>query len=119
MVGVLGTGGCVHRKLTVISTPPGAMLLMNDRRLGQTPYSYDFQWYGWHRLTLLKQGYERVEERLLIRCPWYLWIPMDVAMELLPLPIRHTKVLTYTLVPATPLPEPVPPELSADKGDTL
>jgi len=105
----LTTTGCVRRTLAIRSEPDGAELLVNDRRLGTTPYSYGFVWYGWYRISLTREGYERLDDRTLLRAPFYLWIPLDLVMELLPFPIRDTKALSYTLVPKTPLPEPIPP----------
>lgn len=103
--------GCIKRNLIIRSEPPGADLLVNDKALGTTPHSYDFEWYGWHRVTLTKAGYERLEERVLINAPLYLWIPLDLLMELLPVPIHDHKTLTYQLRPKQPLPAPTPPSL--------
>jgi hypothetical protein len=82
---------------------------MNDKHLGTTPLSYDFEWYGWYRITLMKDGYERLDDRVRIRAPFYLWIPLDLVMELVPFPIRDDQVLSYELTPRQPLPEPTPP----------
>ena len=102
-------GGCVRRSLTITSEPPGALVYDNDALKGATPVSYDFLWYGWHRVILRKDGYERVQEHRLLRCPFYLWIPMDLVMELLPLPIRDRRTWSYPLHPLPTLPAPVPP----------
>jgi len=110
-VGCLLIAGCVRRSLTIRSEPAGAQLLVNDKRLGVTPYAYDFEWYGWYRITLTKEGYERLDDRVLIGAPWYLWIPFDLTMELAPFPIRDTKVLSYQLTPKKLLPEPTAPRL--------
>ena len=106
---LLVTTGCVHRSLTIRSEPPGAELIVNGTRLGHTPYTYDFLWYNWYRITLTKDGYERLEDRTLLRAPTYLWIPFDLVMEILPYRIRDERELSYTLVPRTPLPQPSPP----------
>ena len=110
--------GCIRRQLTIRSEPPGAEILMNDKPLGATPYAYDFEWYGWYRLTLNKPGYERLDDHALIRAPWYLWVPLDVVMELLPFPIRDTKTLSYTLTVKPKLPEPQPPVLDIPEVST-
>ncbi len=108
--------GCVRRTLTIRSMPAGAELLVNDKRLGTTPYSYDFTWYGWYRLTLTKPGYERFDDRPLIEAPFYLWIPLDLIMELLPFTVSDAKTLSYTLTPKTPLPELSPPILTPSQS---
>ena len=103
--------GCVHRQLTIRSEPPGAQLIVNDKRLGTTPHSYDFEWYGWYRITLLKEGYDRLDDHVRLNAPFYLWIPLDLAMELWPFPVRDTHALSYTLTPSQALPEPSAPAL--------
>lgn len=102
--------GCVRRTLTIRSEPDGAELLVNDKRLGTTPYSYDFVWYGWHRITLRKPGYEQLDDRVLIKTPLSLWTPFDLVMELAPWTVKDAKELSYQLTPQIPLVEPRPPQ---------
>jgi len=85
------------------------MVYVNDQLKGTSPVTYDFTWYGWHRVILRKDGFERLEDRKLLSAPVYLWIPVDLAMELLPLPIRDARTWSYTLTPTVVLPTPVPP----------
>ena len=107
--GGLFSTGCIRRNLTIRSEPPGARLIVNDKDLGLTPLSYDFEWYGSYRISLTKDGYERLDDQVPLRAPVYFWIPVDLAMELLPFKIRDTRTLSYTLTPKTPLPTPTPP----------
>ena len=87
------------------------MVYVNDQLKGTSPVTYDFTWYGWYRLILRKDGFERLDDRRLIRAPIYLWIPFDLMMELLPLPVRDTRTWSYVLTPTVALPTPVPPAL--------
>ena len=103
------TTGCVRRALTIRTDPPGALVYVNDELKGKSPVTYDFVWYGWHRVMIRKEGYERVEDRKQLRAPRYLWIPLDLAMELLPFPIRDTRTWDYTLAPAAVPAAPTPP----------
>jgi hypothetical protein len=91
--------GCVRRQLTIRSEPPGALAYLNDQLIGPTPATFDFQWYGWHRLTLRKEGYERVDDRQRIHAPFYFWIPLDLVMELMPFPVRDTREWSYAMTP--------------------
>jgi len=111
--------GCVYRSLTIRTEPPGAKLYVNDELKGETPISYDFLWYGWHRIILRKDGYERVEDRRRLRAPFYLWIPFDLGFELLPLPVRDSRTWSYTLTPTETLPEPQPPSLDPARDGAL
>ena len=101
--------GCVHRTLTIRSEPPGAAVWLNDTRVGVTPYTQTFLWYGWYRVALMKNGYERLDDRALIQAPPHQWIPMDLVAELLPIKLEDTHELSYELVTSQPIPEPTPP----------
>ncbi|MDP3723534.1 MAG: PEGA domain-containing protein [Candidatus Omnitrophota bacterium] len=108
--------GCVRRSLTIRTEPPGAFVYVNDELKGQSPVTYDFLWYGWHRVMLRREGYERLEDRRRLDAPPHLWIPFDLVMELLPLQIIDTRVLSYTLTPTQELPTPSPPPLTSSSA---
>jgi len=108
---LLLASGCVRRQLTIRTEPPGAMVYVNDQLKGESPVAYDFTWYGHYRLTLRKDGFARVDDQRLLRAPIYLWIPLDLVMEVLPLTITDRRTWDYTLTPAAAMPEPTPPEL--------
>ena len=110
--------GCVHRSLTIRTDPPGAMVYLNDELKGQTPLTFDFLWYGTHRVIVKKDGFERIEERKTIKAPLYLWIPFDLAMELLPFPIRDAYTWAYTLTPAAVPPAPSAPSTAPGTTET-
>ncbi len=93
------SSGCIRRSLMVRTEPPGAKVYINDQLKGESPVDYDFVWYGWHHITLKKDGYERVDDKRLIRAPFYLWIPLDFAMEVLPFPVKDRHEWMYTLNP--------------------
>ena len=115
---LLVTAGCVRRSLTIRSEPPGALVYVNDRLVGESPVTYDFTWYGWHRVILRKQGYERLEDRQQLRAPLYLWIPVDLVMELLPFPIRDARTWVYTLTPSAVPARPEPPTEASPPATT-
>ena len=106
----LAAGGCVTRSLTIRSEPPGAEVYVNDRLLGESPMTFDFMWYGWHRVTLRKDGYARLDDRRHLGAPAHLWIPFDLVMEAMPFTVRDDRTWDYTLLKAEPLPMPMPPE---------
>jgi hypothetical protein len=114
-VALMLSAGCVRRSLTIRTDPPGALVYVNDAFKGQTPVTYDFEWYGWHRVMVRKEGFERIEDRKLLRSPVHLWIPFDLVMELMPFTIRDDRTWDYALaqakVPQPPTPPPtfVPP----------
>ena len=107
------TSGCVTRSLTIRTDPPGALVYLNDQLKGTSPVTYDFMWYGWHRVMLRKDGFERVEDRKLLSAPFYLWVPFDLAMELLPIRFRDTHTWNYTLTQTQQPSAPVPPKIAS------
>ena len=119
----LALTGCIHRSLTIRTDPPGALVYVNDQLKGESPVTYDFTWYGWHRVLLRKEGYERLEDRQELRAPPHLWIPFDLVMELWPFPVRDERTWTYTLkAAAAPLaptpPSPIPPAAQPPEPST-
>ncbi len=103
------TSGCVTRSLTIKTEPPGALVYVNDGIKGQSPVTYDFLWYGWHRIMIRKEGFERLDDRKEIRSPIYLWIPFDFFLELMPFRIHDARTWSYLLTPAPVMPTPEPP----------
>ena len=112
-VSYLLLSGCIHRSLTIRTDPPGALVYVNDQLKGESPVTYDFVWYGWYRVLLRKDGYERLDDHKFLRAPVYLWMPFDFFMELLPVPVRDARTWSYTLSPVRELPTPVPPQTPA------
>ena len=108
--------GCVKRTLVIRSTPPGAAVLINDQRAGTTPYTHDFQWYGWYRVSLIKDGYERLDDKTMVKAPWWQWIPLDLAAELFPATIEDEHDLEYELAVAAPVPAPPAPPMEMEIG---
>ena len=115
---LLAATGCVRRSLTIRTQPPGALVYVNDVLKGPSPVSYDFEWYGGYRLTLRKEGFARLDDRRVLRAPLYLWIPLDLVMELLPITIQDRQEWSYVLTP-TPAADssvPLPPAASEGGG---
>ena len=106
------TTGCVYRSLTIRTEPPGALVYVNDQLKGESPVTYDFVWYGWHRVTLRKEGFARLDDQKLLRAPVYLWIPFDFVMELVPFRMHDTREWSYVLTPSPAPSTPVPPPLT-------
>ncbi|HSG69044.1 MAG TPA: PEGA domain-containing protein [Planctomycetaceae bacterium] len=69
--------GCVHRRMTIESNPPGALVLVDGKERGYTPVSLDFTYYGTREVTLIKDGYETQTFPAKLQTPWYQVIPLD------------------------------------------
>lgn len=92
-------GGCIKRNLHIKSDPPGATAYFNEEEIGETPVDHDFMWYTYHRIRLMKDGYEPVGETVLIKSPSILWIPFDLIFDMLPCDLWDRRELSYTLNP--------------------
>ncbi len=92
--------GCVRRRMTIRSNPPGAMVYVDDQQIGQTPVSTGFTYYGTRTITLVRDGYETTTVKHTFEAPWYQVPPLDFVSEnLTPREIRDERVLDFTLVP--------------------
>lgn len=96
----LGTSGCVQRRLTVRSNPPGALVYVDNHEIGTTPVSTDFIYYGTRQIRLVKDGFETLTILQPLATPWYDVFPLDFVSEnLVPGEIRDERTLNFTLVP--------------------
>lgn len=102
---VLAVPGCVQRRMTIRSNPPGALVYVDDYQLGTTPVSHDFVYYGTRKIRLVKDGYETLTVRQPFPVPWYQYFPLDFVTEnLLPWEIRDERVVDLAMVPAASSP---------------
>lgn len=97
--------GCVQRRMTIRSNPPGALVYVDDYQVGTTPVSTDFVYYGTRKIRLIKDGYETLTVRQPFPVPWYQVFPLDfVAETVWPWEIRDERVVDLAMVPAGQVP---------------
>jgi hypothetical protein len=100
---ILGAG-CVQRRLTIRSNPPGARVYVGDEEIGTTPVSTDFVYYGTRKIRLVKDGYETLVVNQPIPAPWYQIPPLDFVSEnVVPGEIRDERVVNFQLAPLQPV----------------
>jgi hypothetical protein len=105
VVAMLAAPGCVQRRMTIRSNPPGALVYVDDYQLGTTPVSHDFVYYGTRKLRLVKDGYETLTVRQPFPLPWYQYFPLDFVTEnLIPWEIRDERVVDLAMAPAASVP---------------
>ena len=115
LFGMVG-GGCVQRRLTIRTDPPGAMAYVDGYPIGTTPISTDFIYYGTREIRLVKDGYETVVSKQRINPPWYEIPPLDFVSEnLLPGELRDHRTLEFRLQPQ----RITPPEQLVDRAERL
>ncbi len=97
--------GCVSRRLTIRSNPPGAHVYVDNYEIGSTPCSTDFTYYGTRQIRLIKDGYETLTVDQPIPAPWYQIPPIDFVTEnLVPGKMRDERTLSYNLTPQVIVP---------------
>ncbi len=115
-VGCLNLTGCVHRRMTIHSEPPGAQVLLDGQPIGYTPASADFTYYGTREVTLVKPGFETLTTYQKVRTPWYQVPPLDfVSDNLLPFRVTDRHDFNYKLQPSVV----VPTKELLDRGNRL
>ena len=77
------TTGCVRRRMTVRSNPPGATVYLDNKEIGKTPLTTGFDYYGYREFRCVKDQYETKTVTLPVRAPWYQWIGLDFFSEVL------------------------------------
>lgn len=98
--------GCVRRRLTVRTSPPGAQVFVDDQEIGASPASTSFVYYGTRKITVIKDGYETTTLYEKISAPWYEYPPIDFVSEnLWPFETRDERVVDVQLLPQQVVPE--------------
>ncbi|HID76522.1 MAG TPA: PEGA domain-containing protein [Planctomycetaceae bacterium] len=102
--------------MTIRTTPPGALVYVDDYEIGTTPVSANFTYYGPRKIRLVKDGYETRTILQPVPPPWYQVPPLDFITEnLVPGEIRDHRVFTYPLTPRVL----VPTEQIISRGEAL
>jgi hypothetical protein len=105
MLTAASLSGCVHRRLTVNSNPPGARVLLDGEEVGETPTSVDFTHYGTHEVVLQKDGYDTLKTMQTVPAPWYQIPPLDFFSDnLLPYQLTNRHEFSYQLQPSPTVP---------------
>lgn len=94
----LSVTGCVRRRLTVRSNPVGAVVHVDNQRIGTTPCSIDYIYYGTREIRLSAPGYETLTVNQPIPAPWYQLPGIDFISEnLVPTRIEDLRTVSYNL----------------------
>jgi hypothetical protein len=103
---LLGTfcSGCVERQLTIVTTPPGALIYLNDEEIGESPVTAPFKWYGDYNVRISKPGFQTLHTHRLLEGPWYDSFPFDFLAQIVnPKRITDTYEWSFELDPKQPM----------------
>jgi hypothetical protein len=93
--------GCVERRYTVRTDPPGAIVVVNGEVIGPSPASKSFIFYGDREITMMLDGYETKTVMQPIRAPWWDNLLTEFFTEnLVPVSLRDEREFKYQLTPA-------------------
>lgn len=116
IVASLSAGGCVRRRLTVRTSPPGAQVFVDDQEIGTTPCSASFVYYGTRKITIMKDGYKTENVWQTFNPPWYEFpVAEFVSENLVAREVRDERIVDVQLAPL----EIVPPAQLRERAQTL
>ncbi len=99
----VGLSGCVERRYTIRTDPPGALVIANGEAIGTTPVSKSFTFYGDRTVRIIKEGYATKDIVAPFPAPWYDNIVTEFFTEnLIPYTFRDEIEFNYKLDPAVP-----------------
>lgn len=108
--------GCVFRRMTITSNPPGALVIADGEEVGHTPYTTDFTYYATHEFKLVAPGYETLTIMQDVPAPWYQKPGIDFFSDnLLPFKVTNRQRFHYDLQPQ----QIVPTNELIDRADSL
>jgi hypothetical protein len=79
---VIALAGCVERRLTIVTQPQGATVVLNDQEIGVSPVTVPFKWYGDYWVRISKDGYETLDTHRELKAPLHDWFPFDFFAEI-------------------------------------
>ncbi len=100
MMFVLAQAGCVKRRYTIRTDPPGATVVVNNEEIGRSPVSRSFTFYGDRDILLMLDGYKTQHLIQPIAPPWYDNKLTEVVTEnFLPFTLRDEREFNYKMGP--------------------
>ena len=98
---LIASTGCVKRRYTIRTDPPGAAVFVNGEEVGTSPVSKSFTYYGTREVTLVADGYQTQKVLQPVDAPWWDNGVTDFFTEnLLPLTLRDEREFQFRMVPA-------------------
>jgi hypothetical protein len=98
---LLASTGCMQRRMTIVSNPPGATAYVDGVEIGKTPVSHDFTYYGTREIRLVRDGYKTLTLLQPMSTPWYQMPPLDFFSDNLAFgEVRDERLYRYDLEPA-------------------
>jgi PEGA domain len=98
--GLGALSGCVERRYTIRTEPPGATVIVNGEEMGPSPVSKSFVFYGQRKITLMLDGHQTKTLIQPISAPWWdNYITEFFTENMIPASLRDEREYTYKLEP--------------------
>lgn len=98
----LSVTGCVERRYTIRTDPPGALVVVNGQEIGTSPVSKSYTYYGDRDVRVFKDGYRTDKFIQPLRAPWWdNYITEFFSENLVPITLRDEREFVYKLTPET------------------
>jgi hypothetical protein len=90
--------GCVERRYTIRTEPPGATVIVNGEEIGPSPASKSFVYYGDRKITLIHDGYATKTVIQPINAPWWdNYLTEFFTENVIPISMRDEREYKYQL----------------------
>jgi hypothetical protein len=103
LAALLLSSGCVERRMTIRSDPPGALVEVDGEPIGFSPASMSFTYYAPRKIKLIHDQYETMTVIQEVPPPWWDNIFTEFFTEnLWPWTLRDEREFFYVLEPRRP-----------------
>ncbi len=103
LAAVLALAGCTERRLELESDPPGATVYVDGKKIGLTPISVPFEFYGTREFRLEKEGFQTVKVLQPVAAPIWQYFPIDFLTDvMIPFTSTDSRVFRFHLEPMQP-----------------
>jgi len=99
LLGLIPLSGCLKRTISVTTTPPGAIVWINDVEVGRTPLETDFTFFGNYDVRLRREGYEPLTTNMKVKAPLHETPGIDLIAEAIPAKFETRVAWHFDLVP--------------------
>lgn len=97
---IIGSLGCVRRRLTVRTQPAGAAVYVDKQYIGTSPTATPVTYYGTREVEVVKDGFRTERVLRTFNPPWYQLPPLDFVSETLwPKEIRDERIVDIAMIP--------------------
>ena len=101
LASVVLVSGCVERRYTIRTDPPGAIVIVNGEEIGPAPASKSFTFYGDRQISLILDGYQTQTVIQPINAPWWdNYFTEFFTENIVPVSMRDEREFKYQMVPA-------------------